>query len=167
MDLGRSVRVRTYGFIHKQNWRLHWGSNCFLVSLVSLALIACFMISESVGDPSRLFGFEISLKNLSFFKFCVYRHSRTVPFSHLRESSKFAPYCVVQCEQLAVNLCLACENPWFSHCNILLACELVCESFWDWILSFLMPSFALNSWMEILEPILICLQSTWHLLSCF
>jgi hypothetical protein len=123
--------------IHKQNWRLHWGTYCFLVILVSLSLIACFLVSESVGDPSRLFGFESSLKKIfPFSNFCVYGHSRTMPFSHLRESFKFAPYCVVQCEQLAVNLCLACENPSFSHCDILLACELVCESFWDWILSF-------------------------------
>ena len=37
--------------------------DCFLVSLVSLALIACFLFSESMGDPPRLFGFESSLKN--------------------------------------------------------------------------------------------------------
>jgi hypothetical protein len=41
--------------------------NCFLVSLVSLALIACFLVSESVGDPSRLSGFESSLKSFVFF----------------------------------------------------------------------------------------------------
>ena len=140
--LGRLVCVCTHEFIHKQNWRLHWGSNCFLVSLVSLSLIACVLVSESVGDPSRLSGSESSLKHFCLFsKFCVYRHSRTVPFSHLRESFKFAPYCVVQCEQLVVNLCLACENPPFSHCDILLACKLVCESFWDWILSFFEAQF--------------------------
>jgi hypothetical protein len=48
------------------------GSNCFLVSLVSLALIACFMISESVGDPSRLFGFESSLKIFVLFQNFVF-----------------------------------------------------------------------------------------------
>jgi hypothetical protein len=36
--------------------------DCFLFSLVSLALIACFLVSESMGDPSRLSGFESSLK---------------------------------------------------------------------------------------------------------
>jgi hypothetical protein len=40
VDLGRSVCVRTYEFILKQNWQLHWGIDCFLVSLVSLDLIA-------------------------------------------------------------------------------------------------------------------------------
>jgi hypothetical protein len=39
----------------------YWGTDCFLVSLVSLALIACFLVSESVGDPSRLSGSESSL----------------------------------------------------------------------------------------------------------
>jgi hypothetical protein len=32
--------------------------DCFLVSIGSLALIACFLVSESVGDPSRLSGYE-------------------------------------------------------------------------------------------------------------
>jgi hypothetical protein len=43
------------------------GKDCFLVSLVSLALIACFLVSESVGDPSRLSGFESSLKIFVLF----------------------------------------------------------------------------------------------------
>jgi hypothetical protein len=56
----------------KENWRLHWGTDCFLVSLVSLALIACFLVSESVGDPSRLSGFESSLKILVLFQNFVF-----------------------------------------------------------------------------------------------
>ena len=42
--------------------------DCFLVSLVSIALIACFMVSESVGDPSRLSGSKSSLKFSPFSK---------------------------------------------------------------------------------------------------
>jgi hypothetical protein len=41
--------------------------DCFLVSLDSLALIACFLVSEYVGDPSRLSGFESSLKIFVLF----------------------------------------------------------------------------------------------------
>jgi hypothetical protein len=28
------------------DWQLNWGTDCFLVSLVSLDLIACFMVSK-------------------------------------------------------------------------------------------------------------------------
>jgi hypothetical protein len=40
----------------------YWGTDCFLVSLVSLPLIACFLVSESVGHPSRLSGSRSSLR---------------------------------------------------------------------------------------------------------
>jgi hypothetical protein len=46
--------------------------DCFLVSLVSLALIACFLVSESVGDPSRLSGSESSLKFSPFSNFFLF-----------------------------------------------------------------------------------------------
>jgi hypothetical protein len=44
----------------------------FLVSLVSLALIACFLVFESVANPSRLFGSESSLKFSPFSNFCLF-----------------------------------------------------------------------------------------------
>ena len=43
------------------------GTDCFLVSLVSFALIVFFLVSESVGDPLRLSGFESFLKNFVLF----------------------------------------------------------------------------------------------------
>jgi hypothetical protein len=48
--------------------------DCVLVSLVSLALIACFLVSESVGDPSRLSGFESSLKIFVLFPNFVFTY---------------------------------------------------------------------------------------------
>jgi hypothetical protein len=44
----------------------------FIVSLVSLALISCFLVSESVGDPSRLSGYESSLKFSPFSNFFLF-----------------------------------------------------------------------------------------------
>jgi hypothetical protein len=58
--------------------------NCFLVSLVSLALIACFLVSESVGHHPDSLDLEVQLDSLSFFKiFFDYRHSLTVPVCRL------------------------------------------------------------------------------------
>ena len=68
VDLGRSVSVRTYQLVRQKNWRLHWGLDFFLVSLVFLALIACFLVSEFVGDPSKLSRSESSLKFSPFSK---------------------------------------------------------------------------------------------------
>jgi hypothetical protein len=72
VDLGRSISVRTYRFVRYQNWQLHWGTDCFLVSLFSFSLIAFFLVSESVGDPSRLSGSESSLKFSPFSKIFLF-----------------------------------------------------------------------------------------------
>jgi hypothetical protein len=58
----RSVSVRTYNLSNKKIGDCTGETDCFLVSLVSFALIACFLVYESVGDPSRLSRFESSLR---------------------------------------------------------------------------------------------------------
>jgi hypothetical protein len=61
VDLGRSVCVRTYGLILKQNWRLHWGTIpfswwlfvFFCGHLLWFHFSPVLSVSESSGYPDR------------------------------------------------------------------------------------------------------------------
>jgi hypothetical protein len=75
----------------------------FFIPNQSLSLEETLTNSLDLEVPSEVFSFFQNLLD--------YRPYRIAPFCSLRESLKFVPWCSVQCEPLAVCLCLACENP--------------------------------------------------------
>jgi hypothetical protein len=114
-----------------------------------------------VGDPSRLSGSESSLKFSPFSNFFLFtgilalyplvaceKHLSSHP--GVKSSANPSQSTFVQPARIF-------DSRTVIHCQ---PANLFVKFFWIGSCHFLMPSFALNSWIELLEPILICLQSS-------